>query len=277
MNRRLRFTTLLALLLLASLALVLGPALAQGGPDPLTAQVPLLRPEVISVRPHDPAAYTQGLLLYDGSLYESTGLRGESTLREVDPETGEVLRSIDIEERYFAEGLERVGDRLIQLTWQEGEAFVYDLETFERLETFRYQGEGWGLCTDGRWLYMSDGTPFISLRDPQTFELVFRGLVTLQGRPVYRLNELECVEDSIYANVWQTDYILQIDRLNGVVTAVIDASGLLTEEEQAALFSPSQDVLNGIAYNPETETFLITGKRWPHMYEVRFVEAQAEE
>ena len=274
--KRMAYLAVFAVLLAAvTLGGVLHPAMAQGS-NPLTAQVPLLVPEVISVRPHDTSAYTQGFLLYDGSLFESTGLRGESTLREVDPETGEVLRMIPVADEYFAEGLERVDDRLIQLTWQEHQAFVYDLETFEQIDSYTYEGEGWGLCYDGRFLFMSDGSPFLSLRDPETFELLVQSMVTLQGRPVERLNELECVGDYVYANVWQTDYILQINKWNGVVVAVIDASGLLTDEEQASLQSPSQDVLNGIAYNPETDTFLITGKRWPRMFEVRFVPAESE-
>ena len=275
MKRMAYLAVFVALLAAVALGGVLHPAMAQGG-NPLTAQVPLLVPEVISVRPHDTSAYTQGFLLYDGSLFESTGLRGESTLREVDPETGEVLRMIPVADEYFAEGLERVDDRLIQLTWQEHQAFVYDLESFEQIDSYTYEGEGWGLCYDGRFLFMSDGSPFLSLRDAETFELLVQSMVTLQGRPVERLNELECVGDYVYANVWQTDYILQINKWNGVVVAVIDASGLLTDEEQASLQSPSQDVLNGIAYNPETDTFLITGKRWPRMFEVRFVPAESE-
>ncbi|NLX10833.1 MAG: glutaminyl-peptide cyclotransferase [Chloroflexi bacterium] len=270
--KRLPFRMLLLLAVLAAAALtgVLGPAAAQGG-DPF-GPVEMLVPEVIEVREHDLAAYTQGFLLHEGRLFESTGQYGASTVREVDPETGDVVRSIDVPEEYFGEGLERVGDRLIQLTWKENTAFVYDLETFEQIDTFTYEGEGWGLCSDGEYLFMSDGSPFLSIRDLETFEVVFEGMVTVQGQPVMNINELECVGDSIYANIWHTDYIIQIDRMNGVVTALIDASDLLTEEERAEL--GEQDVLNGIAYNPETDTFLITGKRWPKMFEVRFVPAE---
>lgn len=256
-------------------------SVAAQSPDPMDQPVQLLAPEVISIRDHDPAAYTQGLLFYDGSLYESTGLYGESTLREVDPDTGEVLREIDIPEAYFAEGLERVDDRLIQLTWKTGEAFVYDLATFEQVDTFTYSGEGWGLCSDGRFLYMSDGTPFLQVRDRKTFDLLVSAAVTLQGqavsryvdqqqRPLGLLNELECVGDYVYANVWKTDMILKIDKMTGVVVALIDASNLLTEEERAVL--GGQQVLNGIVYLPDSDTFLITGKQWDKMFEVRFVE-----
>lgn len=261
MKRPLFYITLLIVLLTAAIS----PAAAQDG-NPLLDPVEILVPEIISEHPHDPLAFTQGLLWHEGSFFESTGQRGESTLREVDPETGEVLRAIDIDETYFAEGLERIDDRLIQLTWEAGVAFVYDLETFEQIDTFEYEGEGWGLCYDGTYLFMSDGSPFLEIRDPDTFEVIFRGLVTSQGRYVNNINELECVGDHIYANIWTTDYIIKIDKTNGVVVAVIDATGLLDEEAASA-----SNVLNGIAYNPKTDTFWITGKDWPMMFEVRFV------
>lgn len=266
-----RFFPLIALVALAVVALAPGLVSAQSE-NPMTRPVPLLVPEVISVRDHDPNAWIQGLVLDEGLFYESTGRYGESTLRAVDPATGEVEQQIDLPEEYFGEGLALVDDRLIQLTWKESTALVYDAETFEQVSTFEYEGEGWGLCYDGEWLYMTDGTPFIDLRDPETFELVFSGAVTLQGQPVANLNELECVGDFLYANVWQTDYIVRIDKSNGVVTGVIDASSLLTEEERASLESGA--VLNGIAYDPEKDVFLITGKLWPKLFEVRFVEQE---
>jgi glutamine cyclotransferase len=263
--------SLIVIMLFLSLVTLLGPAAAQDD-NPLTAEVALLKPEVISTRTHDTGAYTQGLLFYDGVLYESAGKYGESTLRQVDPETGEVLQSISISEEYFAEGLERVEDTLIQLTWKEGVAFVYDLEAFEQIDTFEYEGEGWGLCSDGEYLFMSDGSSFLDIRDLQTFDLIFSGMVTLQGSPVIQINELECVGDYIYANIYQTDFLVKIDKTNGVVVAVIDASGLLSSEETESL--ESGEVLNGIANNPETDTLLIKGKRWPKMFEVRFVESE---
>ncbi len=259
---------------LFALALILGAApraTEAQSPNPITDDVPLLVPEVISVRDHSTTAFTEGLIIAsDGMMYESAGLYGDSTLRQVDPETGEVLKSIDIPEEYFAEGLAQVGDHLIQLTWQENTAFVYDIDTLEQVSTFSYEGEGWGMCYDGTYLYQSDGTPFITLRDPETFEPIFSGLVSIQGQPVTMLNELECVGDSLWANIWKTDFIIRIDKSNGVITGVVDTTSLLTEEERAQL--GAQDVLNGIAYNPETDTFLITGKNWPQMFEVRFVE-----
>lgn len=269
-HREWRILPLIALVVLA-LMVAFGSASAQQHDNPIYNEVKLMEPVVLDVRPHDTGAYTQGFLIYDGFLYESTGRNGFSTLRQVDPLTGDVLRSIDVPEEYFAEGLERVDDRLIQLTWKSEVAFVYDLETFEKIGEYTYSGEGWGLCTDGEYLFMSDGTPFIDMRDRDTFEPIVSFLVTVQGSLVERLNELECVGDYIYANIWQTDFIVKIDKQNGVVVEVIDASNLLTEEERLAL--GDQDVLNGIAYLPDTDTFLLTGKHWPNMYEVQFVEA----
>ncbi len=225
-----------------------------------------MEPELLTTRPHDPTAFTQGLILYNGSLYESTGLYGQSSLREVDPATGTVIRQIPLAELYFAEGLERVEDRLIQITWQEQIAFVYDIATFTQIKTFTYEGEGWGLCYDGTALYMSNGSDQLTVRDPDTFVVRQTIPVTLDGQPVVRLNELECVGSTIFANIWQTDTIVQIDKVTGQVVASIQADGLLTPEEAAAA-----DVLNGIVYLPATDTFLITGKLWPAMFEVRFV------
>lgn len=235
-----------------------------------TRPVQILLPVIVSTRPHDPAAFTQGLELHDGMLYESTGLEGQSTLREVDPETGEVVRSIDLPADVFAEGLTLVGDQLVQLTWQEGIVYRYDFDTFDLLETVEdYPQEGWGVCYDGEHLYTSDGSSQIIVRDPQTLEEVGRLDVLLQGQPVGYLNELECVGDSIYANVWQTDAIVKIDKADGRISAIVDARQLLTPEQRATLTSGS--VLNGIAYDAETGNFLITGKRWNWMFEVAFV------
>ncbi len=238
-----------------------------------TKSVDILVPEVISERLHDTSAYTQGLLLHNGLFYESTGQRGASTLRKVDPATGEVLQRIQLPDQYFGEGLALVDDTLIQLTWQSGMAFYFDLETFEFQQGFRYTGEGWGLCYDGELLYMSDGSSTLFQRDPITFEVVGQIPVAIRGEPVMRLNELECVGDNIYANVWQTNYIMRIDKTTGEVTARIDASGLLTDEEQAEL--GSGEVLNGIAYDLADDVFYVTGKHWPTLFEVRFIEPES--
>lgn len=252
-------------------ALLTGTAAAQTA-EP-ESPVTLYLPQIIAEIPHATDAFTQGFLLHEGRLFESTGRYGQSTLREIDPATGEVLRRVDVDEQYFAEGLALVDDRLIQLTWRAGVAFVYDLETFEQLDTFEYEGEGWGLCYDGEQLWMSDGTPTLFVRDAETFELLDTIPVTFMGQAVQRVNELECVGDTVWANVWQTDVILQISKATGEVVGVLDASTLLSAEGRA-LLEPGA-VLNGIAYNPETETFLLTGKLWPSMFEVELVEVAA--
>jgi len=234
---------------------------APNAPERLTVKV-------LSVRPHDPEAFTQGLLIDHGSLYESTGLNGKSSLREVDPRTGAVKRQVSVPQQYFAEGLALVGDRLIQLTWQSQKALVYNRVDFKPAGELRYDGEGWGLCWDGARLVMSDGSDHLTFRDPRTFAVLSTLKVTVAGQPAYQLNELECVDGVIYANVWQTDDILRIDPKDGRVTAVIDAAGLLTREERL-----KTDVLNGIAWDPATRSFLITGKLWPKMFQVQFVPA----
>jgi glutaminyl-peptide cyclotransferase len=225
----------------------------------------------------------QGLVLYDGVFYESDGQYGKSNLRKVEPETGDVLQQVDVPAEYFAEGLALVDDRLIQITWKEGKAFVYNRDTFEQTDTFDYTGEGWGLCYDGEQLYMSDGTDTLTIRDPQTFEktgelkVMLEGgplsLYTFQGSPLDLLNELECVGDDIYANIWQTDLIVRIDKISGNVTGVIYGGNLLSQEERLTLYTQG-GVLNGIAYDPEDETFYITGKLWPKVFKVHFVPAQ---
>lgn len=237
---------------------------------PTPQAVEHLVPKVLSTRPHDTHSYTEGLVWQDGTLYESAGLYGESNLRQVNPQTGEVLRQAKLEDKYFGEGIALVQDRIIQLTWKEGVAFEYDARTFEQLGTFSYEGEGWGMCFDGKQLYMSNGSHTISVRDPQTFAVTGTFDVTLDDQPVEQLNELECVDDSLYANVWLTNQIVRIDKATGQVTASIDASGLLTPQETAA--AGSDGVLNGIAYDPASQTFLITGKHWPWMFQVQFVE-----
>ena len=203
------------------LSIVVVAALAACG-QPAGSQVP----EVVRVLPHDPGASTQGLLLHEGVFYESTGQYGESTLREVDVETGEVKRILEISQEYFGEGLARVGDELIQLTWQENVAFVYDVEDFELLRTIEYEGQGWGICFDGEALFMSNGSAILHRRDASSFEILQSQEVTLNSSPVRNLNELECVGDFIYANVYQTDRILRIDKLTGRVLAEFDGSTL---------------------------------------------------
>jgi glutaminyl-peptide cyclotransferase len=176
-----------------------------------------------------------------------------------------------VDDEYFAEGLALVDDHLVQITWKEGTAFVYDAETFDVIDELTYAGEGWGLCSDGERLVMSDGSATLTFRDPESFEATGRVEVTLDGGAVERLNELECVGDRVYANVYQTDRIVEIDPSTGAVTAVIDAAELTTAET-----NPDHDVLNGIAYDPATESFWLTGKWWENRYRVQFVPRTAE-
>jgi glutaminyl-peptide cyclotransferase len=234
-----------------------------------------LKVEVLSTRPHDRNAFTQGLFLFEGSLYESTGLYGRSSVRQVEPTTGTVLREQALAPEYFGEGMTNVGEQLIQITWQEGFAPKYDIRTFQPQGSFNYSGEGWGICYDGSQLVMSDGSSNLFFRNPDTFDVIGQVSVTLDGRSVAQLNELECVGDQVYANVWQTDNIVRIDKQTGRVTALINAAGLLNPEDMATRndVSARPDVLNGIAYDVETDTFLITGKLWPKLFQVRFVPA----
>jgi glutaminyl-peptide cyclotransferase len=227
-----------------------------------------LRAEVIAVYPHDPAAFTQGLLAgADGRLLESTGLYGASGVRAVDLATGAVLDRAKLASNLFGEGLAQVGDKLVLLTWREHRALVVDATTLDLLPfSFSYDTEGWGLCYDGQRLVMSDGSPTLTFRSPHTFERLGSVDVAMGLSYVTHLNELECARGRVYANVWQTETLVEIDPKTGQVTALIDASGLLSSEERA-----QTDVLNGIAAVPGKDTFLITGKLWPKLFEVRFV------
>lgn len=237
-------------------------ALSSQPAEPLQLEVKVLE----SYR-HDPEAYTQGLIWLNGHLYESTGNYGRSTLRRVDLETGEVVQTVSLLPEFFGEGLAAVEDSLIQLSWREQTALLWDIESLERTGELSYLGEGWGLCYDGRKLYMSDGSDVLTVRDPQTLDEIGRLEVTLSGRPIANLNELECAEGWIYANVYQTETLLRIDGETGEVRATIDATGLLSSTERRGV-----DVLNGIAYNEETGSFYLTGKLWPKLFEVIFVE-----
>jgi len=237
----------------------------------------VLEARVLDERPHAANAFTQGLLLDDGFLYESTGLNGRSTLRKVDPTTGEVLVQRDLPATIFAEGLALVpsadGDRLIQLTWQNGLALVWDRERLEQLGEYRYSGEGWGLTFDGERLIMSDGSSTLTFRDPESFEPTGEVKVTLAGHPLSRLNELEWVDGKVWANVWGSTTVVEIDPATGKVTATVDLADLVTRLDPAE--GLRIDVLNGIAFRPADETgatgtFLVTGKLWPRLFEVSF-------
>lgn len=219
---------------------------------------------VVRSYPHDPGAYTQGLIYLDGVLYESTGLNGRSTLRKVRLENGEVLQQTRLEEHYFGEGITAWEDTLVQLTWQSGVGFVYDRTTFQKKRTFTYAGEGWGLTNDDARLILSDGTAHLRLFDPKTFRETARMTVRDGGAPVEQLNELEMVRGEIFANIYQTDRVVRISAKDGQVTGWIDLAGLLTPRERAAA-----EVLNGIAYDAKGDRLFVTGKLWPKLFEIK--------
>jgi glutaminyl-peptide cyclotransferase len=221
---------------------------------------------VVHVYPHDPRAFTQGLIYRDGDLFESTGLNGRSSLRRVKLATGEVIRQVAVDSQYFAEGLTDWDGQLLQLTLSSGMAFSYDLATFAVKDTFPYPGAGWGLTHDGTRLIMSDGSSSLRFLDPVTFTETGRLPVTLGGSPIDNLNELELVDGEIYANVWPTNWIARISLKSGQVTGWIDLEGLLGQGP-----SDSVDVLNGIAYDARKHRLFVTGKLWPSLFEIELV------
>jgi glutaminyl-peptide cyclotransferase len=227
--------------------------------------------QVVAVYPHDTSAFTQGLLWDHGHLYESTGLEGESTLREVELTSGKVLRRAELPAAWFGEGLARVGDELVQLTWHDGVALRWDRARFARIGEWRYLGEGWGLTSDGHELVMSDGSSWLTFRDPATFATRRRVQVVDERGPLGYVNELEWVDGAVWANVWQSDAIVRIDPVSGRVTGRVDASGLLSPEEREAT-----DVLNGLAWDPEQRLFYVTGKLWPKLFAVRFAPERSD-
>lgn len=224
-----------------------------------------LKAKVHRTIPHDPAAFTQGLLWWDGKLYESTGRRGRSELRRIDPASGAVERRTPIGVLFFGEGLAQAGGRLAMLTWKAERVFFFDLASFERLATQRYRGEGWGLCHDGARFAMSNGTDTLTFRDTDSFAATGRVRVSLNGEPLAGLNELECVADAVYANVFGENFLVRIDAASGKVTQRLDAAGLLDPTAAAGA-----DVLNGVAYDPGAQRFYLTGKLWPLLFEVTF-------
>jgi glutamine cyclotransferase len=223
--------------------------------------------QIVNTFPHDRAAFTQGLVFLDGALLETTGLNGQSSLRRVELETGRVLRRVNLPQQFFGEGMTVLGQKIYQVTWQNRQGFVYDLGTLAAERTFRYDGEGWGLTTDGRALILSDGTDTLRWLDPATFQVARTVHVTNAGRPQALLNELEWVKAEIWANVWQTDTVARIDPATGRVTGIIDFSGLLAPADRTG----EVDVLNGIAHDAAGDRLFVTGKNWPKLFEVRLV------
>ncbi len=224
---------------------------------------------VVAEYPHDPGAFTQGLILVDGQLYEGTGVNGASELRLVDLQTGAVLQRHALAEEHFGEGITILGDKIYQITWKTRTAFVYDRETFEQTGTFTYDTDGWGLTHDGTSLLMSDGSDQIFFRDPETFEVTKQISVRDGEIPVARINELEYIDGVIWANVWGTSLIARIDPESGLVIDWLDLTALT---EQVRSSGERVDVLNGIAWNPETGTVYVTGKLWPTLFEIRLID-----
>ena len=260
------------------------PASAASPPEPAPAPAPPPEPppppepappEVFGYRvveefPHDPRAFTQGLFFHDGFLYESTGLRGESTLRRVDLDTGEVLEQRELLPQFFGEGAALAGDYIFQLTWEAEIGFVYTRQPFRLVREFRYSGEGWGLTFDGEHLVMSNGTDELRFLDPNSLRQVRTLRVTADGEPLPLLNELEWIEGEIWANIWTQDRIARIRPDTGEVTAFVDLAGILPRA--FALQYPEMDVLNGIAWDAANRRIFVTGKKWPKLFEIELVE-----
>jgi len=225
---------------------------------------------IVHTYPHDPDAFTQGLEYHDGYLYEGTGRYGKSSVRKVDLATGEVLQIHHLDSKYFGEGITIFNSRLIELTWMSHLGFIYHLADFSPIKTFRYPTEGWGLTNDGRRLIMSDGSATLYFLDPETLEITGRIKVTFNETPVTQLNELEYIRGAVYANVFQTNYIVAIDPRTGRVTRWIDLSGL--SDQAGVTFNP-EAVLNGIAYDPNTDRMFVTGKLWGKLFQIELVPA----
>ncbi len=248
-----------------SLPAVLGTAAVILCCGAVAADAPVCGYVVVNTFPHDAAAYTQGLLYSGGELYESTGGYGDSSLRRVELATGDVLQGVGLAEDYFGEGLALWENRLIQLTWREHIAFLWDVASFDSQGSFSYDGEGWGLTHDGRRLIMSNGSSSLKFLDPATFVELGSVAVTDGGSPVTMLNELEWIRGEIFANRYTTDLIARIDPDTGEVIAWIDLTGLLDP------LPPGVDVLNGIAWDDDGERLFVTGKWWPSLFEIELV------
>lgn len=220
---------------------------------------------VVNSYPHDPTSFTQGLLWHDGEFYESTGQYGQSKLRSLEFPSGKVVKEISLSPEVFGEGLALVASRLIQLTWKSHRGFVYDLSNFRLMQEFSYETEGWGLTYDGKNLILSDGSSDLFYLDPETFKLVRKLAVRMNGQPIRELNELEFIDGEIWANVWQTDLILRIDPSTGVVTSFLDLNGILAPSDTTG----TENVLNGIAYDAEHKRIFVTGKLWPRLFEIK--------
>ena len=234
-------------------------------PPPENVPAPKYGYEVLNMWEHDPYAFTQGFLFFDGKLLESTGEEGRSSLRRVEPQTGKILKKINVPEPYFAEGIAVLNGKVYQLTWQHQLGFIYDAQSFEEVGEFKYEGEGWGLTTDGKSLILSNGSNQIRFLDPASFKVTRTITVTDNKTPINQLNELEWVQGEIYANVWHDQKIAVINAETGRVSAWIDLTGLMPPEE----LSDPEAVLNGIAYDQAGGRLFVTGKLWPRVFEIK--------
>lgn len=253
---------------IATLARASLVALAVGLGANAQAAIPVYAFMVKHSYPHDAKAFTQGLYIKDGVLYESTGMKGESSIRRVQLETGRVLQKKDIADEYFGEGIAPVGNEIVALTWTSKVGFVFDAKTMRLKRKFTYSGEGWGLTSNGKDVYMSDGTPAIRILDGATLKEKRRIEVSADGKPIPMLNELEWVEGQIFANVWGSDVIARIDPADGKVVGWIDLTGLADKSWTRG----TDDVLNGIAYDAANKRLFVTGKHWPKLFEIELVE-----
>lgn len=233
-------------------------------PLPTVPAVRRLKWRVVASYPHDAKAFTQGLLWHDGGFYESTGLEGRSSVRRVEFPSGRVVKKASLSSDLFGEGLTLMGDRLINLTWQTRRGLVFDRASLRLLREFSYATEGWGLTNDGRDLIMSDGTSTLSYLDANTFKPLRRMAVTQNGQPLRMLNELEWIDGQIWANVWETNIIAQIDPASGRVVSTLDLTGILPPQAKKG----GEDVLNGIAYDAQTKRVFVTGKLWPRLFHI---------
>jgi glutamine cyclotransferase len=260
----------LVLILALSLAALQCNAGANSGPTantttPANAPVAKHSYEIVHIYPHDAGAFTQGLIFVDGKLYEGTGQEGRSSLREVDLQSGRVLKKVDVPEPFFAEGITLLNGKIYQLTWQHQMGFIYNAQTLEKTGQFQYTGEGWGITNDGHSLIMSDGSNRIRFLDPDSFRVTKTIAVTDGRTPVNELNELEYVNGEIYANIWHDQRIVTIDPQNGRVTGWIDLTGLL----QPGAVHDEEAVLNGIAFDQAGNRLFVTGKLWPQLFEIK--------
>jgi glutaminyl-peptide cyclotransferase len=254
---------------LTVLMLLGGASAARAQQAPLARaiqELPVYDAEIVHTYPHDVAAFTEGLFYLNGYLYESTGLEHHSSIRKVRLETGEVIQKRDISPEYFGEGIVNWKGHIISLTWKSEVGFVFDLASFKLQRQFSYVGEGWALTQDGREIIMSDGSSQLRFLEPETLKETHRIEVTLRGQAISNVNELEWVKGEIYANVWQTNWILRIDPVSGHVLGIIDLRGILAKSD---VVPGRTDVLNGIAYDAKNDRLFVTGKNWPKLFEIR--------